>query len=360
MNRFSGARKRKITVFKWISLVGLIVFGVCTFSRDWAGTAKAGFTGPDVPTLGTVKGDFYSQGATLANGRTNIPLLVNDLLQIHATDYWEGVGPNDSPYAWDDFQLMAPAFQQAGIRLWLMLTPPAVTPAPTPYGYDYVAWAQQCATIAKQYPMVAGLTVDELASNTSFFTPSYLKSMMTAAHAIDPALSLMATCYYPDRTKIASEVRAGAIDGVIFPYRIQQNNTEYFQDTSQLAPEISSFRSFLDQQTALGHLSGHMPLVTMVYAVGLSRSSDVPTPSYVQTCLTIGLQSTAAGQANGVMTYCLPKDQQAFLDAAAHAYVTPEPGSLSLLGTGVICLMVTRLRASVRGSNGDGEAKPES
>jgi hypothetical protein len=163
--------------------------------------------------------------------------------------------------------------------------------------------------------MVSGLAIDDFSSNTGTFTTSYCKSIMNAAHKIDPALEFLATTYYYQRSRIASAVRAGAIDGVLFPYRVQQNSTEYFQDTSQLAPQISSFRSFLDQQTAQGHLSGQMPLVTMVYANSLSYSTDVPTPSYVQRCLTIGKQKTAAGLANGVMTYELEKDETAFMQA---------------------------------------------
>jgi hypothetical protein len=292
-------------------LFGLIVFSACTFSSDGCGTAKAGFTGPNVPQLGTMNGDLDITGVTLANGRANIPQLVGTLQRLHETDFFQVIQPDNSE-SWSDFQLMAPVFQQAGIHLWAYLYPQGLS---TPYNGDYVTWGKQIATIGTQYPMVAGLAIDDFSENTSTFTTSYLKTIMNAAHAIDPSLALLATTYYDQRTRIASAVRAGAIDGVLFPYRIQQNSTEYFQDTSQLAPQISSFRSYLDQQTALGHLSKQMPLVTMVYAEPLSYSTDAPTPSYVQTCLTIGKQQTAAGLTNGVMTYELPKDDPAFMPA---------------------------------------------
>jgi len=267
-----------------------------------------------------MQGDLKVTEATLPDGRADIPLLVHTLQRLGAKDFFQVMQPDNSE-TWNDFQLMAPAFQEAGIHVWAYLFPRGLS---APYGSDYVTWGEQIATIGAQYPMVSGLAIDDFSHDTSIFTASYCKSIMNAAHAIDPSLALLATAYYNETSKMASVVRAGAIDGILFPYRVQQNSTDYFQDTSQLAPQIADWRSFLDQQTGLGHLSGQMPLVTMVYASKLTYSTDSPTPSYVQTCLTIGTQQTAAGLANGVTTYVLDKSSEAFMQA----YKPPVPVSL--------------------------------
>jgi hypothetical protein len=296
----------------------LVVFCVCVFSRDAANTANAGFTGPNVPAFRTMNGDLDLTGVVLPNlpnDRANIPKLMHTLQRMQATDFFHAIQPDNSE-SWEDFQLMAPAFQQAGIHLWASLFPHGLS---APYNNDYVEWGKQIATLGKQYPMVAGINIDDFSSNTGTFTTSYCRSVMNAAHAINPEMALLATTYYDQRSRIASHVRNGVIDGVLFPYRVQENDTDYFQNTAQLAPQLSSFRSFLDQQTALGRLSGKMPLVTMVYASKLSYSTDAPTPSYVETCLDIGRQQTAAGVTNGVMIYGLPKDEPAFINAFMRA-----------------------------------------
>ena len=63
-----------------------------------------------------------------------------------------------------------------------------------------------------------------------------------------------------------------------------------------------------------------MPLVVMVYAEKHSESRDEPTPAYVKTCLEIGLDSTADGLADGVVTYCLPKGNPRFVESVAAIY----------------------------------------
>ena len=242
---------------------------------------------------------------------------------------------------------MAPQFQQAGIRLWLYLAPPSET-VPDPYGSDYVTWATQCATIAKTYPCVAGLCIDDFCNtkNHTTFTTTHCQSMMTAAHAIDPQLSLLVTGYYTDQTTyFANYIKKGVVDGVIFPYYVRESNNNCFTDTTSLKSEFSSYRTWLDTQTTAGGLTGKMPLITMVYASTLSFATDSPTPTYVSTCLTSGLQATASGSACGVCTYCLPKDQPAFVGAVAGVYSTiPEPGTLVLLGMAGLGLLASAWR----------------
>jgi hypothetical protein len=280
---------------------------------------RGGFTGPDVPSLEPLRGDYVHTGVKTADGRTDVARLMSILERMNARDYMHLVwGEKNYPSSWEDFKLLCPVFQKAGRRLWLYLTPPSEPPPPEPFGHDYVRWAVECAKLAKEYPAVAGLCIDDFNGNVKTFTPAYCKEMMQSAHAIAPHLALLVVCYfgYYEKT-IAAHVETGAIDGVIFPYFYPHRN---HSDTASLMPQIETYRKWLDRQTAQGGLSGRMPLVVMVYGTQHSASPDLPIPSYIKDCLSIGLKATENGLADGVVTYCLPKDNPPFVEAVAVIY----------------------------------------
>jgi hypothetical protein len=278
-----------------------------------------GFTGPGVPDFVPLLADYVALGVRTGDGRTDIPKLMAALNKIGARDYLHLVWSKDLyPNSWEDFKLLAPEFRKAGLRLWLYLAPPSEPPAPEPFGHDYIRWASECAKLAKEYPCIAGLCIDDFNGNVNKFAPGYCKDMMNAAHKIAPRLALLVTNYfgcYEDT--MAEHVRAGAIDGVIFPYFLPQKN---HSDTTLLKSQIETFRKWLDEQTRKGGFSKTMPLVVMIYATRHSQSSDLPTPAFIRKCLEIGLEATAKGLADGVCTYCLPKDKSEFADAVAAVY----------------------------------------
>ncbi|MEI8191719.1 MAG: hypothetical protein WCI75_18550, partial [candidate division NC10 bacterium] len=277
----------------------------------------SGFTGTDVPALAPMLGDYVNIGVRTPENRTDIPRLLAVLKEASARDYMHLVW-NEKLYpdAWQDFRLMAPEFEKAGINLWLYLTPPSEG-APEPFGDDYVTWAVECAKVAQQYPVVKGICLDDFNENVANFTPSYCREMMSAAHKIAPHLSFLVVGYFGYENSIAPHVEAGVIDGVIFPYFFPHKN---LSDTSQLRPQINTYRTWLDQHAGKGGLSKKMPLIVMVYAVKHSQSADSPTPAYVKKCLEIGLEATREGLASGVVTYCLPKDNPEFVKRAAEVY----------------------------------------
>ncbi|MCC6127132.1 MAG: hypothetical protein IT426_19395 [Pirellulales bacterium] len=278
---------------------------------------RGGFTGPDVPSLAPLLGDYVNVGVCTPQKRTDVARLLVVLKEMGARDYMHLVWrEKEFPSAWKDFQLMALAFQKANIGLWLYLTPPSEG-VPDPFGGDYVRWAVECANVAKQYPVVKGICIDDFNGNVKKFTPSYCKQMMLQAHKTAPFLSLLVVCYFGYEKTIAPHVEAGAIDGVIFPYFYPHKN---LSDTTNLQPQIESYRKWLDQHTREGGLSGKMPLVVMVYALKHSQSRDEPTPNYVKTCLKIGLETTRSGLTDGVVTYCLPKDKPSFVKGVTEVY----------------------------------------
>ncbi|MCI5146635.1 MAG: hypothetical protein D3923_14190 [Candidatus Electrothrix sp. AR3] len=281
--------------------------------------ARGGFTGPNVPTFAPLLGDYVNTGVRTPERRTDIDSLLRVLKAMGVRDYMHLVWTEDRyPSAWQDFQLMASQFQEANIGLWLYLTPPSEG-VPDPFGEDYLRWARECAQLAKQYPIIKGICIDDFNApmNVKKFTSAYCKQMMDAAHEIAPHLSLLVVCYFGYQEAIAEHVQSGAIDGVIFPYFFPHGN---HSDTSKLLPQIKILRNWLDEQTTQAGLSNKMPLVVMVYAQKHSLSQDKPTPEYVKTCLEIGLEATKKGLTDGVVTYCLPKDKPTFTNNIARVY----------------------------------------
>jgi len=273
---------------------------------------RGSFTGPDISSFAPLLGDYANVGVRTGELRTDIPRLMTALENLHAQDYMHSVWSTYSyPSEWEDFQLMAPEFQKAGRRLWLYLPPPSEPPQPGPFGYDYVRWAVECAKLAKQYPVVAGICIDDFNGNVSLFTPTYCKQMMDAARKIAPHLKLLVVSYYGWHKYIAPHVETRAIDGVVFPYFFPHKN---HSDTTKLLSQIESYRGWLDQ------LSDDMPLVVMIYAMRHSQSPDIPTPAYVKECLDIALKATEEGLADGAVTYGLPKDKPLFVEAVATVY----------------------------------------
>ena len=289
-----------------------------TSSASLAYPARGGFTGPEVPAAPLMLGDYCLTGVRTPAGRTDVPKLIAALQTMRVTDYMHLVWRESNyPHAWADFQAMAPEFQKAGIRLWLYLTPPSETP-PAPFGNDYVRWAKECATLARQYPIIQGLTLDDFNGNVKTFTPDYCRQMMAAAHKLAPRLSLFVICYYGYADPfLTPHVRTGAIDGIIWPYfHPHKNHT----NTTALFPQAAKYRSWLDEQTRAGGLPRSMPLIVMVYGSKIAKAPQACTPPYVQECLKEGLRAVRAGYADGVMTYCLPKDKPEFVAAVKKNY----------------------------------------
>jgi len=273
------------------------------------------FTGPEVPALARMWGDYAHTGARTRRGRTDTPKLLVALRAIGATDYMHLVWTERRyPGAWDDFKQMAPDFDAAKIRLWLYLTPPSEG-ASEPFGDDYVRWAVECAKVARRHPSVAGLCIDDFNWNVKALPPAYCKRMMGEAHKTAPRLALLVVGYWGAQRHIAAHVEAGAVDGVVFPY-IRPHYDHARTDT--LAPQIRAYRRWLDRQTAA--LGRRMPLVVMVYASKYSTAPTAPTPEYVKACIEIAAEATKDGLADGVVTYCLPKSSAPFVRTVTDAY----------------------------------------
>ena len=77
---------------------------------------------------------------------------------------------------------------------------------PDPFGADYVRWAVECAKVARQFPMLKGICIDDFNGAVKHFTPSYCKQMMAEAHKISPHLALLVVCYFGYEKAITKHV----------------------------------------------------------------------------------------------------------------------------------------------------------
>lgn len=264
-----------------------------------------------------ILGDYTNRGMRTKTGNTDIPNLIVTLKKAGVRDFMHLVWTDKMyPNAWNEFKQMASEFQKANINLWLYLTPPTEG-VPEPFGDNYVQWALECAKLAKKYPVVKGIVIDDFDQNISKFTPEYCKQMMENARTVAPDLALLVVHYYRFKSAINQHVKAGVIDGVVFPYFSKPLN---HRNTTQLAEQIMEIRSDLDKSQKAGGINKHLPLIVMIYATKLSNAPDSPTPEYVKECLEIVKTATKQGLADGAIIYQLPKNQQDFLNSVSTIY----------------------------------------
>jgi hypothetical protein len=244
------------------------------------------------------------EAAPRADGYVHVdtPALIAKLIAGHITTY--AYLCLHSPSDWNDFRLeFMPAAQAAGINVWLYLAPPTeVGSGYVPYGYNYVSWASAAGQLAQTYPNLTGLAIDDFDSNEGTFTPSYVNSMMAAAHTYSPGMAFLPVNYdasHDDNIgKTISTTFVNAygpyISGVIFPYL----NWANYGDCSGEAANIAKNAGIL----------GNIPLIAMIYDNGYG--SWFPTTGYVTEANNIAYACVLAGTARGgIIQYKLDKSQ---------------------------------------------------
>jgi hypothetical protein len=268
-----------------------------------------------------IRGDYTVDGAQAMDGRAEIPLLISKLKEIAAGHFMHVIWSRDHsrwPHGWEDFQQMAPEFQANGLNLWAYLVPPSEPPDPDPFGHDYIRWGEQIATIAREYPVVQGMVVDDFNGNTNLFTVDYLAQIVARARAIHPSFQFFATSYYGHTQSFQHHVARGMVDGLVFAYLLPHRD---HSTTATLRAQIEELRTWLDANSPMKRVK----LVVMIYASKHSQAPTGPTTAYVRECLEIARQATWEGLANGAVTYVLPKANQGFLDAVKDVYLNWGP-----------------------------------
>jgi len=232
------------------------------------------------------------------NGRLDAINLIERLKDIKVNTYayliWH------SPYDWDDLcDAFMPLAQKEGIDVIVYLTPPSEPPPPKPYEYDYVRWAQAIGELSMRYPNLMGIAIDDFNYNTDFFTKNYLREIKSSARSINPSLKLFTVSYYRDITDKFIDQYRDVIDGVIFPFRNEPNIDT--TTTSTLAPQVRAVRATLGDE---------LSLIIMIYASKLSSAPIPPDSKYLKETVKISLDLIKEGIADGIITYCLPKENK--------------------------------------------------
>lgn len=181
---------------------------------------------------------------------------------------------------------MLPAFNSAGISVWVVLIPPSEGGNSEPYGEDYVRWMQTLARLSLKYPHLRGVNIDDFQSGVSRkkFTPEYACAIYRAKQAINPRLQFAPTIYNLD-SAFAKQF-SGCVDGVWLWW------TKL--DTAQ------GLKAWLEKSRAAS--GGRFPIYSGVYAHSTSwHKKSNPQPEVLRESL-----QTACATANGAVIWRLP------------------------------------------------------
>ncbi len=234
----------------------------------------------------------YCAAPRLENGHVNVPLLVQQLEEIHANTYSFCIhaGPDD----WGDLQLFLPVARKHGIRVWGSVVPPSESPPRSkrfaePFRLNYDRWAVEFAKLSLRETNLVAWSIDDFTHNLkTTYTPAQVKRMMDAAHAINPKLAFVPCCYFKSITPEFVKNYEPLLDGFLFPYRHESSGAN-LKDPDLAGPELTKIKTLTGPA---------FPVVIDVYATAHS-SLGKTTPEYVREVMTAGRSG-----ADGVMVYC--------------------------------------------------------
>lgn len=237
-------------------------------------------------TLGT-----YCHPPRLKNGRADIQLLVDQLVDVHANTYSFCI--HNAATDWDDLQQFLPLAARQGIRVWASIVPPSESPPRNklyaePFRLDYQRWAVEFARLSLRETNLVAWSIDHFSHNLKFYTPDYLGKMLTAAREINPRLAFVPCCYYKAITPDFVKNYEPLLDGILFPYRHDSDKAN-LTDPGLVGAEVGKIKNLTGPA---------FPVLIDVYATAhstLGRS----TPEYVRQVMTAGKSC-----ADGVLVYC--------------------------------------------------------
>ncbi len=290
--------KHHLTVMFYKTFLKIPV--LCCIVHLVAGGALAGpSSGADDPARAVraqaLKGTMgtYGSAPRLANGRIDTPLLVEQLVDLHANTYSFCI--DSSTNDWDDLQLFLPLARQHGIRVWGSILPPSVLQPRNPSSYgepfrlDYDRWAVEFAKLGLRETNLVGWSIDDFTYNLkTVYTPPHLKRILEAARAINPRLAFVPCCYYKRIDAAFVKDYQPLLDGILFPYRHESGGAN-LTDAGLVEAEVKKIKEMT---------GADFPIVIDVYATAHSRLGK-STPEYVRQVMTTGKDC-----ADGVLIYC--------------------------------------------------------
>lgn len=226
----------------------------------------------------------------------NTPRMIEALSRLNVNTYVFPVTPVATN--WPDLRTeFLPAARAADIDVWVLIYPPT-QPAccSAPYNTNYTRWAEEIAEASAAHSNLTAWTIDDFAYDLRTFTPTQVRRLQSIAKAINPALALVPTVYFPQITSSFATTYGPLVDGVKLPFRDDPDaNTSW---TWNLAYQV---------RTASARLTPHgASLFLMPYAHPLSTALQKPTVHYVQTLTGRAMALMREGKIGGIVQYKLP------------------------------------------------------
>ncbi|WP_281560980.1 VCBS repeat-containing protein [Thalassomonas sp. RHCl1] len=177
---------------------------------------------------------------------------------------------------------------------------------------DYTAWFTLLGKLAKQYPNLIAINVDDFSHNPNVFTEQYLGQMLSALRHENPDILFTPTAYYDIlQNHVAQEQKTKAysrnyVDGFIFYYRNEKSKDECAGSSGSwnmhgvgtednYAGELNDFKNWLWPQA---NKATDKLLMTGIYASSHSTSCEAPNAT-----TTGDVMDQAKASSDGVMIY---------------------------------------------------------
>jgi len=259
----------------------------CVTSRTVERNARAERARALVGTRAT-----YCSAPRNSDHRVDLDRLIAQLVDLHANTYSFCIHGYTTD--WEDLKLILPRAREKGIRVWASLVPPSESPPRTkafaePFRLDYQRWAVEFARLSLQETNLVAWSIDDFTHNLArTYTPAYVKSMLDAAHRINPKLAFVPCCYFPTIKPAFVTNYVSLLDGMLFPYRHESAKAN-LKDPSLVGAEVKRIKELTGPS---------FPIVLDIYATAHS-TLGATTPEYVEQAMMAG-HSTA----DGVMIYC--------------------------------------------------------
>jgi hypothetical protein len=203
----------------------------------------------------------------------------------------------DTPGGLEDLEGFLPEAQERGVKVWVTILPPSeIGPElRTDMRYvDYVGIAKRIAGLSARYPNLEAWSIDNVAVDSSFFTPAYLEAITSGAKDVNPVLLFIPVVYYGNVVSPGFEKRAASFDGVQFYYtNFPMGESD---ESSTFTSQLSELRVKFPGKVVIG-----------IYATPWSK--DYPTSaSYVEQLINLAKQHT-----DGAMIYTMDQEGEKLL-----------------------------------------------
>jgi hypothetical protein len=307
----------------------ICLFGVCipcAIAHAQPGATPATRPAVSLPLHGCLAD--YDAEPRRPDGHVDTDALLSRLKELGVNTYYWLIW--HAPTDWDDLKLFLPKAAEAKLEVWVYLVPPSESPPHVkdyaePFRVDYPRWAEEIAKLSRAHANLTAWVIDDFEANRQLFTPAYVRQMQARAKAVNPRLSFLPLMYFPEITPAFVREYGEVIDGVVVAYPPDRAEIERARTVLAAAAATQPGRSRV-----------RVPFVVMTAANEAEfrmRHGDPATPARIAEWLRMSLVAWRDGQCDGVVTYCMPKEQPNELLERAGKLFREYRGEAELRGT---------------------------